>query len=61
MIKGGVLIPWVALSFAHGEEELKLTLQATEKALQVYKKALDEGIEKYLVGKAIKPVFRKYN
>jgi glutamate-1-semialdehyde 2,1-aminomutase len=61
MIKGGVLIPWVALSYAHGEEELKLTLQATEKALQVYKKALDEGVEKYLVGKAIKPVFRKYN
>ena len=61
MIKGGVLIPWVALSYAHREEELKLTLQATEKALQVYKKAIDEGVEKYLVGKAIKPVFRKYN
>lgn len=61
MIKGGVLIPWVALSYAHGEEELKLTLQATEKALQIYKKALEEGIEKYLVGKPIKPVFRKHN
>ena len=61
MIKGGVLIPWVALSFAHGEEELKLTLQATEKALQVYKKAIDGNIKDYLVGKAIKPVFRKYN
>ena len=61
MIKGGVLIPWVALSFAHGEEELKLTLQATEKALQVYKKAIDGNIKDYLVGNAIKPVFRKYN
>ncbi|HEX7414506.1 MAG TPA: glutamate-1-semialdehyde 2,1-aminomutase, partial [Bacteroidia bacterium] len=39
MIKGGVLIPWLALSYMHKEEELKLTLQATEKALQVYKKA----------------------
>jgi glutamate-1-semialdehyde 2,1-aminomutase len=61
MIKSGVLIPWVALSFAHGEEELKLTLQATEKALQVYKKAIDGNIKDYLVGSAIKPVFRKYN
>jgi glutamate-1-semialdehyde 2,1-aminomutase len=61
MIKGGVLIPWVALSFAHGEEELKLTLRATEKALQVYKKAIDGNIKDYLVGNAIKPVFRKYN
>ena len=61
MIKGGVLIPWVALSFAHGEEELNLTLQATEKALTIYKKAIDGNIKDYLVGKAIKPVFRKYN
>jgi len=61
MIKSSVLIPWIALSFAHGEEELKLTLQATKKALQVYKKAIDGNIKDYLVGKAIKPVFRKYN
>jgi glutamate-1-semialdehyde 2,1-aminomutase len=45
----------------HKEAELKLTLQATEKALQVYKKAIDGNIKDYLVGKAIKPVFRKYN
>ena len=61
MIKGGVLIPWVALSYSHGEKELELTLTAADKALSVYKKALEEGIEKYLVGPAIKPVFRKIN
>ncbi|HEX7413304.1 MAG TPA: glutamate-1-semialdehyde 2,1-aminomutase, partial [Bacteroidia bacterium] len=61
MIKGGVLIPWLALSYMHKEEELKLTLQATEKALQVYKKAIDGNLKDYLVGSTIKPVFRKYN
>lgn len=61
MIKQGVLMPWIAVSYAHGEEELRLTLDATRKALEVYKKALDEGFEKYLVGDPIKPVFRKYN
>ena len=61
MVKHGVLMPCIALSYAHGEKELQITLDATRKALTVYKKALDEGVDKYLVGPAIKPVFRKYN
>lgn len=61
MIKSGVLIPWIAPSLAHGEAELKHTLDAVASSLEVYKKALHEGVEKYLVGPAIKPVFRKYN
>ena len=27
----------------------------------VYRKALDEGIDKYLVGRPVKPVDRRYN
>ena len=61
MIKNGVLIPWIALSYLHGEEELELTKKALESAFEIYKKAVDEGFEKYLVGDVIKPVFRKYN
>ncbi|MBV6493613.1 MAG: Glutamate-1-semialdehyde 2,1-aminomutase [Turneriella sp.] len=61
MIKNGVLIPWIALSYAHGEKELEITKNALEKTFEVYKKAIDEGYEKYLVGQVIKPVFRKYN
>ena len=61
MIKNGVLIPWVALSYAHGENELAKTKNALEKTFEVYRKAVDEGYEKYLVGSPIKPVFRKFN
>ena len=61
MIKNGVLIPWIALSYAHGEKELKITKNALEKTFEVYKKAVDEGFEKYLIGEVIKPVFRKFN
>jgi glutamate-1-semialdehyde 2,1-aminomutase len=61
MIKGGVLMPWIALSYAHKNEELEKTLQAAEKALQVYSHALEEGHEKFLVGNVIKPVFRTHN
>ena len=61
MIKHGVLMPWIAVSFAHGDAELNLTLDAADQALSIYKKALSEGVEKYLEGPAVKPVFRKYN
>lgn len=61
MIKNGILIPWIALSYAHGEKELEITKNALEKTFEVYKKAVDEGYEKYLVGDVIKPVFRKFN
>ena len=61
MVKNGVLIPWVALSYAHGENELTKTKIALEKTFEVYKKAVDEGYEKYLVGNPIKPVFRRFN
>lgn len=61
MIKNNVLMPWVALSWSHKDEEIEIALNAGRKALNVYKKALIEGAEKYLVGPSIKPVFRKYN
>ena len=61
LIKHGVLMPWIALSYSHGEQELEKTLDAVRKALGIYAKAITEGVGKYLVGPAIKPVFRKHN
>lgn len=61
MARNGVLMSWIAVSLSHGETELQMTLDAARKSLQVYAKALDEGVGKYLEGPAVKPVFRKYN
>lgn len=61
MIRNGVFMPWIALCYRHGEVELAVTERALDAAFPVYRKALEEGVEKYLVGPAIKPVFRKYN
>jgi glutamate-1-semialdehyde 2,1-aminomutase len=61
MLRQGVMMPWLAISAAHGNAELDLTLYALDRALLVYKKALEEGVEKYLVGSAIRPVFRSRN
>jgi glutamate-1-semialdehyde 2,1-aminomutase len=61
LIKEGVLMPWVALSQAHGDAELDFTLAAARKAFRTYAAALEDGVDKHLVGPAVKPVFRKYN
>lgn len=61
MIRAGVLMPWIALSYRHDEKELAATEAAVGQAFAVYRRALNEGVEKYLVGPVIKPVFRKFN
>lgn len=61
MIRQGVLMPWIAPSFAHGQAELDKTLEAVRQALKVYAQALESGVDRFLVGPAIKPVFRQFN
>lgn len=61
MVKEGVLIPWIALSYSHGEKELERTYNALRKALKVYSIALENDVRKFINGHIIKPVFRKYN
>ena len=60
-IKQGLLMPSTIVSYSHEDKDIEETVEKVYDALIVYKKALNEGIDKYLVGKSIKPVFRKYN
>jgi glutamate-1-semialdehyde 2,1-aminomutase len=61
MIRNGILIPWLAFSFRHGEAELAATEQALRRSFEVYAKALENGVGAYLQGREIRPVFRKFN
>ena len=61
MIRNGVLMPWIAPSFAHGDAELERTFEAARKALSVYGQALEQGVDRFLQGPVIKPVFRQFN
>ena len=61
LIARGVMMPWIAVSLAHGAAELEKTLEAFDGALAVYAKALQDGVDKHLIGPAIKPVFRTHN
>lgn len=60
-IRRGVLMPYIAISQAHTEAIVDRTLDAADEALKICRKALDQGIGQYLVGPAVKPVFRKHN
>lgn len=61
MIRHGVLMPWIAISQSHGDTELALTLDAADKAMSVLKQALESKVQDFLLGPAIKPVFRSHN
>jgi glutamate-1-semialdehyde 2,1-aminomutase len=60
VIKRGVLFQGVFCPcFSHTEEDIAHILWAFDEAMEMYKKGLEDGYEKYLVGDVIKPVFRK--
>jgi glutamate-1-semialdehyde 2,1-aminomutase len=60
MIKRGVLAPSLVVSFAHEDADIDQTLEAVDGALQVYRRAIEDGVEHYLVGRPVKPVFRRH-
>ena len=61
LIRRGVIAPSFVISFSHHDEDIARTAEAVHAAHLVYRKALDEGIDKYLEGRPVKPVYRKYN
>lgn len=60
-MKRGLLMPSTIISYSHGDREIDETVAKVHEALVVYRKALDEGVEKYLEGRAVQPVWRKFN
>jgi glutamate-1-semialdehyde 2,1-aminomutase len=60
-IRRGLLLPSLIVSYSHSNEDIDRTVEIIHEALLIYKKALGEGIEKYLTGRSVQPVFRKLN
>ena len=61
IIKRGVIAPNLVISYAHKDEEVDRTLEIIHEALGIYRKAIDEGVCKYLNGRPVQPVYRKWN
>lgn len=60
-MKRGLLMPSSIVSYSHSDQDITETIEKMHEAMIVYKKALDEGVDKYLVGRPVQPVFRKFN
>lgn len=61
MIKNGVMMPYIAISHSHQNEEFEITCDAVKKSLQVIKWAIENDSLSNLQGPTLKPVFRKFN
>ena len=61
LVRRGILAPSFVVSYAHDEATIELTIAAVAEALAVYRKALDEGVERHLAGPSVKPVDRRFN
>ena len=61
IMKRGILAASLVISYSHTDADVDRTIEAFHEAFHVYKKALEEGVEKYLIGRPVKPVWRKFN
>jgi glutamate-1-semialdehyde 2,1-aminomutase len=61
LIRRGVLGPSLVISYSHSDRDVDQTVEAFRGALSVYRQALDEGFDKYLVGPETQVVYRDFN
>jgi len=60
-MKRGLLMPSSIVSYSHSDRDINTTISKMAEGMEIYRKALDEGVEKYLVGRPVAPAFRKFN
>lgn len=60
-IKRGLIMPSLVVSYSHSKDDIDQTIEAVGEALVVYRQALDKGVDNYLIGRSVKPVFRPFN
>ena len=60
LLEHGVIAPSFVVSAALTETDIEATAQAVYQAGRVYRRALDEGIDRHLRGRPVQPVLRPY-
>jgi glutamate-1-semialdehyde 2,1-aminomutase len=56
-IRRGLLMPSLVVAYSHSDSDVERTLEAVDGALEVYARALDDGVERHLVGPPTRHVF----
>lgn len=60
-LRRGLLLPSFVISYAHSAAVVDQTVARVHAALGVYRRALEDGIEHYLLGRPVRPVYRARN
>jgi glutamate-1-semialdehyde 2,1-aminomutase len=59
MIERGILGPSFVVSFSHGDDEIDRTIEAVDSSLEIYARALEDGVDRYLQGRPVRPALRR--
>lgn len=59
LIRNGVMAPSFVVSFSHSEADIDHTVDAVDKALAVYRRALDADVTDFLEGRPVQPAIRR--
>lgn len=60
-LRRGLLLPSFVISYAHSAAVVDQTIARVHEALGVYRRALHHGVETYLLGRPVQPVYRARN
>lgn len=61
LIRHGVIGPSLVTSYSHTDDDIAQTTQAFDHALDVYRSAIKDGVDRYLVGRPSQTVYENYN
>jgi glutamate-1-semialdehyde 2,1-aminomutase len=61
LLRHGIIAPSFVISYSHTDDDVDQTIEAVDCAAEIYARALDDGVDEYLVGRPVKPVFRPFN
>ncbi len=60
-IRRGILMPSLVVSYSHDDDDIDRTVEAVDGALGVYRRAMENGVERYLFGRPSEGVYRAFN
>ena len=60
-ITRGLLAPSFVVSYSHSEADIAAAVEIVDEALDVYAAALEGGVERFLRGRPVQPVYRRFN
>ncbi|UYO42120.1 glutamate-1-semialdehyde 2,1-aminomutase [Rhodopseudomonas palustris] len=61
IIKRGLIAPSLVVSYSHTDTDIDRSIDIIGDSLRIYRRALENGVDCYLTGRPVKPVFREYN